>query len=140
MEAYQERVVKEKSELDERLCKLADFLWTAPFEVLPGPERHRLIEQAELMHQLSEVLGQRIAAFSDQPKAERTEDSDRRALIERISSLEKKLFDAYDEQQSWTYLLPGERQVLQSLLNARTRRLLHCINVATGPIVTGETP
>jgi len=135
MEAYQQRVVDEKKELDERLGKLADFLWTPTFKALPGPERFRLIAQSELMQQLSMILGQRIAAFNVEPKVERAEDVERRAMMQRIKDLEQQLFDAYDEQTS-TYLTATERQELQHLLNARTRRMLDSINIAAGAMIS----
>lgn len=61
---YQQRVVDEKAELDERLGKLQAFLGTPQCLSLSFDERGRLAVQAELMRSLSDVLGERIAAFN----------------------------------------------------------------------------
>lgn len=63
MEAYQERVVEEKRELDEKLGKLLDFICTARFLALPPNERARMAFQRLSMKSYSEVLGERIEAF-----------------------------------------------------------------------------
>lgn len=63
MDLYQERVVAEKKELDERLAKLLGFFQTGLFESLPADERARLRSQARFMDGYSAVLGERIDAF-----------------------------------------------------------------------------
>jgi hypothetical protein len=64
MKAYQERVIAEKNELDERATKLSDFIGlSAEFEKIDPEEQERMKVQNDLMWQLSEVLGQRIANF-----------------------------------------------------------------------------
>lgn len=64
MEAYQERVIAEKNELDERATKLSDFIGLSPeFEKIAPEEQERMKVQNDLMWQLSEVLGQRIRNF-----------------------------------------------------------------------------
>lgn len=64
MKEYQERVIAEKNELDERAKKLSDFIGHSPvFDTLDPAEQERLKVQNDLMWQLSEVLGERIAAF-----------------------------------------------------------------------------
>ena len=65
---FQQRVVYEKAELDEKITKLAAFIETfsAPFSVfgaLPEPERYRLYAQHRAMVAYSAILGERIAAF-----------------------------------------------------------------------------
>lgn len=66
LEPHQQRVVEEKAQNDERLSKLNDFIENNPVflsKVLIDAERLRLIRQRDLMTQLSQVLGERIAAF-----------------------------------------------------------------------------
>lgn len=67
MQPFQERVVAEKADLDEKITKLAVF--TNPngpiFPTLPEDEQDRLNRQLTLMSNYSEVLGQRIAAFKE---------------------------------------------------------------------------
>lgn len=65
MEPHQQRVVDEKSELDERAKKLSDFIGLNPvFETIDAEEQERMKEQCEIMWQYSEILGKRIAAFT----------------------------------------------------------------------------
>lgn len=63
MAPHQERVVKEKAELDEKLEKLNEFGRGELFATLPSAEQERLIRQSKIMDQYSVVLGERIAAF-----------------------------------------------------------------------------
>lgn len=63
MEEYQQRVVDEKNELDERLEKLVAFSNSDFFAGLPAAEQERMNTQRHLMCGLSAVLGARIAAF-----------------------------------------------------------------------------
>ncbi len=64
MQAYQERVVSEKRELDERGDKLDQFILSDRFGTLPAAEQERMKRQLEIMGKYSEVLGERIAAFA----------------------------------------------------------------------------
>jgi hypothetical protein len=63
MEAYQERVVAEKQDLDEKLERLEQFFTNPICQTLPSEEQNRLARQARVMHEYSEILGERIAAF-----------------------------------------------------------------------------
>jgi hypothetical protein len=63
MEAYQQRVIDEKTELDTKLNKLVTFLNTTTFESLPPAEQRRLWLQQIFMGQYSAILGERIAAL-----------------------------------------------------------------------------
>jgi hypothetical protein len=64
MQEHQQRVVKEKQELDEKATKLSDFIGNNPiFDSIDADEQERLKEQCEIMWQYSEILGKRIAAF-----------------------------------------------------------------------------
>lgn len=60
---HQQRVIDEKAQNDERLHKLREFSAGALFRTLSVHEQIRLKRQAELMDELSRVLGQRIEAF-----------------------------------------------------------------------------
>lgn len=67
LEPHQQRVVEEmeeKDELDERIKKLDVFLRSSIYLNLPTPERSRLSMQRYRMGAYSEILGQRIDAFS----------------------------------------------------------------------------
>lgn len=64
LEPHQQRVVEEKDELDERIKKLDVFLRSSIYLNLPTPERSRLSMQRYHMGAYSEILGQRIDAFS----------------------------------------------------------------------------
>ena len=63
MQDFQQRVVQEKSELDEKLEKLCLFCYGRTFETLPLMERERLNQQRHIMTSYSAILGARIAAF-----------------------------------------------------------------------------
>ncbi len=66
MKPHEERVVTEKSELDEKLGKLKAFAF-APgspiFKSLPPEDRYLLEDQYTAMEQYSQILGKRIARF-----------------------------------------------------------------------------
>lgn len=64
MLSYQQRVIDEKAELDERLVKLNKFFATGTFSELSQDEQDRLHRQSKVMKRYSEILGQRIEAFS----------------------------------------------------------------------------
>ena len=64
MAPYQQRVVQEKEELDERLAKLKAFVLTEVYRNLPADEQDRLSRQYDAMYGYSLILGERIAAFS----------------------------------------------------------------------------
>jgi hypothetical protein len=69
---HQQRVVDEKTELDTKATALSKFIGESTiFPALDAAEQERLKEQCELMWQYSEILGARIAAFS-QPAAKET--------------------------------------------------------------------
>jgi len=63
MQPHQQRVVDEKTELDEKIEKLNTFTDTDIFKVLPVAEQGRLVRQLAIMNNYSGVLGERIAAF-----------------------------------------------------------------------------
>jgi len=64
MTDYQERVVIEKKELDEKIKKLNDFINDNPiFSSLGYAEQVRLRYQIQYMSQYSEILKERIEAF-----------------------------------------------------------------------------
>ncbi len=63
LQPFQQRVVDEKAELDERLSKLGAFFDTAVFDSLDALEKQRMKSQHDFMSQYSRVLGERIDAF-----------------------------------------------------------------------------
>ena len=63
MQPHQERVVMEKKELDDKLSKLRMFFTSSVFGTIDSDEQNRLRRQENAMHDYSEVLGERIAAF-----------------------------------------------------------------------------
>lgn len=63
LQPFQERVVTEKKELDEKIEKLLAFTKTEAFASLPNSEQSLLGRQSEAMVQYSVVLGARITAF-----------------------------------------------------------------------------
>ena len=66
MHTYQERVVEEKRELDEKASKLSAFIGMSPiFEDLPAKEQELMKEQCETMWEYSELLGKRIEGFTE---------------------------------------------------------------------------
>lgn len=65
---FQDRVIAEKAELDERLGKLQDFLLVNPaFSKLPESEQDRLKSQLDIMRLYSDILGDRISNFATLP-------------------------------------------------------------------------
>jgi crAss001_48 related protein len=64
MEPYQERVIEEKKELDEKIEKLAAFIESDAFISVSTREKVRLHRQEVLMQLYSKVLADRIEAFS----------------------------------------------------------------------------
>ena len=63
LQPYQERVVAEKKDLDDRLAKLLLFFNTKEFPALPLVENQRLQRQAAVMDEYSKILGERIFDF-----------------------------------------------------------------------------
>ena len=63
---YQQRLIDEKTQLDERLGKLTAFFDTDPFPDLPQAEQDRMRRQATHMKRYSDILGERIEAW-EQP-------------------------------------------------------------------------
>jgi hypothetical protein len=63
MQAYQQRVVDEKTALDDKLAKLNHFFHAEQFAKLDADEQNRLRRQSGFMGSYSAVLGERIAAF-----------------------------------------------------------------------------
>lgn len=62
--SFQDRVIAEKDELDDKISKLKAFGMTTIFAGLPTEEKQRLTEQETHMSRYSDVLAQRIAAFA----------------------------------------------------------------------------
>lgn len=64
MEAYQQRVVDEKDELDGKVAKLRLYLKTGNYFGLSRDEQGRMLRQYLLMREYSDVLGERIVAWT----------------------------------------------------------------------------
>jgi tetrahydromethanopterin S-methyltransferase subunit B len=60
---YQDRVIFEKEELDERLQKLEEFVQSPLFSTLDPAEQERLMHQSHLMEGYLNVLIERIENF-----------------------------------------------------------------------------
>ena len=63
MQNYQQRVVDEKSALDEKIEKLKAFATTKVFADLLTAEQVRMLRQRVAMQEYSDILSERIAAF-----------------------------------------------------------------------------
>jgi hypothetical protein len=63
MRPHQERVVADKSELDENHSRLGAFMRTSTFASLPTDEQLRLSRQFIIMDEYSGILAERIEAF-----------------------------------------------------------------------------
>jgi len=68
LQPYQERVVEEKKELDEKLGALNAFISDSRFFTLFHDEQVRLKKQFKLMTEYSAVLKDRIEAFRPLPE------------------------------------------------------------------------
>ncbi len=66
MQDWQQRIIDEKTLLDERREKLGEIKNTRLFVALPWQEQEQLNTQAHLMTAYSAVLGERIANFTDE--------------------------------------------------------------------------
>ena len=61
---HQKRVLDEKQDRDTEITKLDEFIQRNPlFGKLPEAEQARLKRQLDVMHELSLILGERIANF-----------------------------------------------------------------------------
>ena len=63
MESYQQRVIDEKTELDEKISKLQLFISSEKFSQVKPEEQERLVRQHGFMIQYSNVLKERIEKF-----------------------------------------------------------------------------
>lgn len=64
MQPHQERVVAEKTDLDGKIERLTTFIHGKIYSNLDGLEQDRLNRQLRYMNDYSNVLGERIAAFT----------------------------------------------------------------------------
>jgi len=60
---YQQRVVDERAELDQKLEKLATFLESSASSNIAKDEKMRMVKQAIAMRLYSSILSERIEAF-----------------------------------------------------------------------------
>ncbi len=63
-EPWQLRVIEEKKELDARLVKLSEFLSGEAFAVMTEDDQELLLSQKNHMSTYSDILGERIARFT----------------------------------------------------------------------------
>ena len=63
-EPWQLRVIEEKKELDARLVKLSEFLSGKAFAVMTEEDQELLLSQKNHMNYYSDILGKRIARFT----------------------------------------------------------------------------
>lgn len=63
LQPHQQRVVEERTELEEKMGKLQAFITGNKFEFVPDDEQGRLVLQHHIMNAYALVLEQRIAAF-----------------------------------------------------------------------------
>lgn len=61
---HQQRVIGEKTQLDDKVAKLKAFFGTELFDSVDPREKHRLFDQVDAMSDYSQILGARIAAFT----------------------------------------------------------------------------
>lgn len=94
LKPHQQRVVDEKTELDTKATALSNFIGEgAIFPNLDAAEQERLREQCELMWEYSEILGARIAAFSQVDGTQATHKPQTiRVSIEQMA----KAFEAWE--------------------------------------------
>jgi len=69
MEGYQERLLSEYSELEDRTDKLAAFVVSADFAKVSLQDQSYLEAQLPVQRRLLEILGSRVAAMEAQKKA-----------------------------------------------------------------------
>jgi len=62
MEAYIERMIEERRDLDEKRNRLGEFKNSSRFAILPWQEQERMNTQAHLMTAYSAILSDRIRA------------------------------------------------------------------------------
>lgn len=63
LEEWQERVIEEKAELDERLAGLEEYIGGEQYAKLGEEERALLLKQKKTMVAYAKALGERIAKF-----------------------------------------------------------------------------
>ena len=63
LQPHQERVVKERAELDEKIGKLYPFSEGKLFQSLDKAEQDRLTRQYGVMKRYRDILDERIAVF-----------------------------------------------------------------------------
>jgi hypothetical protein len=65
MQPFQQRVIDEKLELDEKITKLAAFRTTSLFDSIDPSEQSRMTDQEVTMREYSRILGERITFFQE---------------------------------------------------------------------------
>lgn len=65
LQPYQERVIAERDELQERIGRLSEFLDTEIFQDLPPGSQNLMMDQFSVMLRYRGILNQRIALFEE---------------------------------------------------------------------------
>jgi hypothetical protein len=63
MKQYQQRVIRERHELNKKIHNLVEFMDTDTYDEIDRAEQKRLLKQLEIMTRYSNVLSDRIEAF-----------------------------------------------------------------------------
>ena len=63
LKAYQQRVMDEKQDLDEKIDKLDKFVQSDEYAQVPPQEAQRLLQQLAAMREYNRILEDRIANF-----------------------------------------------------------------------------
>ena len=63
---YVDRMLKEESELDDRICKLRSFIDSKQFQALSDEDRNLLNLQLNAMQLYTSILGMRIFNAQDE--------------------------------------------------------------------------
>lgn len=70
LQPHQRRVIDEKVELDKKATDLSNFIGTNPaFATIDPAEQERMKLQSDVMWRYSQILGERIAAFTSGARA-----------------------------------------------------------------------
>jgi hypothetical protein len=66
MKDYQQRVVNERADLDQKIAALQDFISGERFVNVREAEQERLKKQFNAMREYSRILGERIVGFEEE--------------------------------------------------------------------------
>ena len=81
-EDYQQRVIEEKKELDEKIVNLRGFVGTEPFSKLSPRAQTLLMQQDATMRNYSHILADRIKLFEIDAEVEKAKTAETPAETE----------------------------------------------------------